>query len=286
MYRISAELAVVSTADFFTPIVDNPYDFGRIAATNALSDVYAMGAEPIMAINLLAFPIETLGQDLLQEILCGGAAAASAANVPIAGGHSIDDPEPKYGLAVTGIVHPDKILRNSTARVGDELRLTKPIGGGIATTALKRGLADEKLVARTVDVMTELNREAAEAACACSASAMTDVTGFGLLGHLYELASASGVAARIEADAVPAIEGVTELLVPENPPISGGTRRNREWVEPNVEWSMNVSEEQRWLLCDAMTSGGLLIAAKPGSGAPGSLIGQLEPGDAGRISVV
>src|SRR5213079_3342763 len=201
VYRLGDEVAVISTADFFTPIVDDPYDFGRIAATNALSDVYAMGGTPLMALNLVAYPLADVGGDVLREILRGGQDAARAAGVVVAGGHSIDDPEPKYGLAVTGVVHPDQVVRNSTGRAGDELWLTKPVGGGVATTALKRDLADAALIARTVDVMTTSNRYASLAAVDAGATAMTDVTGFGLLGHLHELASASGVAAEVSAQA-------------------------------------------------------------------------------------
>jgi selenide, water dikinase len=283
--QVSEDLALVSTADFFTPIVDDPYDFGRIAATNALSDVYAMGGNPLVALNLVAWPLEALGRDGLREVLRGGADAARDAGVTVAGGHSIDDPEPKYGLAVTGTVHPGRVARNSTARAGDELFLTKPVGGGVTSTALKRGIAPDELVRRAVEVMTELNRDASVAALAAGASAITDVTGFGLLGHLRELAGASGVAAEVDAAAVPAIEGVLELLGSAEPPIAGGSRRNRAWVEEVVEWSDDVSEERRWLLCDAMTSGGLLVAAAPGAGAPGTRIGRLTAGDAGRLSV-
>ncbi len=279
------DLAIVSTADFFTPIVDDPFDFGRIAAANALSDVYAMGARPVMALNLVAFSLEQLGRDVLRAILAGGQAVAEEAGIAIAGGHSIDDAEPKYGLAVTGVVHPDRMLRNSTARAGDSLWLTKPVGGGVATTAAKRGLAGDGLIARTVDVMTALNREASEHALRCGASAATDVTGFGLLGHLHELALASGVAARVSAGAVPAIEGVVDLLRSPEPPVAGGTRRNRAWVEPAVRWGDRVPEELRWLVCDAMTSGGLLVAAPPGSDAPGLAIGSLEEGEPGAIRV-
>jgi selenide, water dikinase len=285
VYRVSDDLALVSTVDFFTPIVDDPYDFGRIAAANALSDVYAMGGTPLTALNLVAYSLESLGPELLREILRGGADTASAAGVAIVGGHSIDDREPKYGLAVTGTVHPDRLVRNSTARAGDELHLTKPVGGGVSSTAAKRGTAPPGLVERAVEVMAELNAEAARSALAAGASAMTDVTGFGLLGHLHELAHASGVAAEVEAAAVPAIEGVLELLGTEDPPIAGGTQRNRDWVEPWVEWAPDVPEERRWLLCDAMTSGGLLVAAAPGSGAPGTRIGHLLDGQAGRIAV-
>jgi selenide,water dikinase len=286
VYRLREDLALVSTADFFTPIVDDPYDFGRIAATNALSDVYAMGGTPVTALNLVAYPLADLGGEILREILRGGQDAAAAAGVAVAGGHSIDDPEPKYGMAVTGVVHPDRIVRNSTARPGDELWLTKPVGGGAATTALKRDLAPDGLIDRTVEVMTTPNRDAAAAAVAAGASAMTDVTGFGLLGHLHELTLASGVAAEVEAGAVPAIDGVLELLaLEEGAPIAGGTRRNREWVEPAVDWDASVTEGLRWLLCDAMTSGGLLVAAPPGADAPGVRIGRLVAGEAGRIRV-
>jgi len=285
VYRVADDLAIVSTVDFFTPIVDDPYDFGRIAATNALSDVYAMGGRPVTALNLLAFSLEDLGHDVLREILRGGGDAAAAAGVAVVGGHSIDDAEPKYGMAVTGTVHPDRLVRNSTARVDDELWLTKPVGGGVATTAAKRELADAALTERTTAVMTTLNAEASELAVAAGASAMTDVTGFGLLGHLHELCEASGVSAELEAGAVPAIDGVLELLRSAEAPVAGGTRRNREWVEPWVDWDEAVPEDRRWLLCDAMTSGGLLVAAAPGSGAPGTRIGQVSAGRPGRITV-
>ncbi len=285
VYRLSDDLALVSTADFFTPIVDDPFDFGRIAAANALSDVYAMGARPLMALNLVAFSLEALGSEVLREILAGGQSVAEQAGIAIAGGHSIDDAEPKYGLSVTGVVDPRRLLRNSTARAGDELWLTKPVGGGVATTAAKRGLAGEELIARTTAVMVELNAGASEQALACGASAATDVTGFGLLGHLHELALASGLAASVTAGAVPAIGGVLDLLAGDEPPVAGGTRRNRDWVEPHVAWADAVPEALRWLLCDAMTSGGLLVAAAPGADAPGARIGTLAAGDAGAIAV-
>jgi selenide, water dikinase len=286
VYRLSDELAIVTTADFFTPIVDDPYDFGRVAAANALSDVYAMGATPITALNLVAWSLESLGGQVLREVLRGGSDMAGDAGVAVLGGHSIDDAEPKYGMAVTGTVHPERVVRNSTARPGDELYLTKPVGGGVASTALKRGLSPDGVASAALEVMTALNRDAAEAAVAAGASAMTDVTGFGLLGHLRELATASGVAAEVDATAVPAIPGVLELLRSEEPAIAGGTRRNRDWVEPLVTWGGGVPEERRWLLCDAMTSGGLLVAAEPGAGAPGTRIGELVAGEPGRIRVV
>jgi selenide, water dikinase len=284
-YRVAEDLAILTTVDFFTPIVDDPYDFGRIAATNALSDIYAMGGEPLTALNLVAYSLDELGGEVLREILRGGHDAAAGAGVAIVGGHSIDDSEPKYGLAVTGRVHPDLLVRNSTARAGHDLYLTKPVGGGVASTAAKRGLAGDELVQRAIEVMTTLNRDAAAQALASDLSAMTDVTGFGLLGHLHELALASGVAAELDAAAVPAIDGVLELLREDEPPIAGGTRRNREWVEPFIELGSAVPEELVWLICDAMTSGGLLVAAAPGSGAPGARIGRLVEGEPGRIAV-
>jgi selenide,water dikinase len=285
VYRVSDDLAIVSTVDFFTPIVDDPYDFGRVAATNALSDIYAMGGRPITALNLVAYSLEDLGDEPLRAILRGGADVAASAGVAVVGGHSIDDSEPKYGMAVTGTVHPDRLMRNSTARVGDSLYLTKPVGGGVASTAAKRELASDGLMARTVEVMTTLNSEASEAALAADTSAATDVTGFGLLGHLHELTLASGVAAAVDARAVPSIDGVLDLLRSDAPPIAGGSRRNREWVEPWVAWDDGVPEDLRWLMCDAMTSGGLLVAARPGSGAPGVEIGRVVAGEAGRIAV-
>jgi selenide,water dikinase len=278
VYRLSDSLAVVSTADFFTPIVDDPYDFGRIAAANALSDVYAMGGAPVTALNLVAFPLAELGGDVLREILRGGSDIAASAGVAVVGGHSIDDPEPKYGMAVTGTVRPEALVRNSTARVGDALWLSKPVGGGLATTALKRGVASDQLVDDTVTVMTTLNRDAAATSVALGPSAMTDVTGFGLLGHLHELALASGVSVAVEAAAVPAIPGSLELLSLDEPPISGGTRRNREWLSDFVDWSEGVSEDRRWLLCDAMTSGGLLAALPQAVANDGRLRGWARIG--------
>jgi selenide, water dikinase len=279
-YRVSDELAILTTVDFFTPIVDDPFDFGRIAATNALSDIYAMGGEPLTALNLVAYSLEDLGGEVLREILRGGQEAAAGAGVAIVGGHSIDDPEPKYGLAVTGRVHPERLVRNSTACAGHDLFLTKPVGGGAASTAAKRG--DDSLMAEAIEVMTTLNRDAAAEALASDPSAMTDVTGFGLLGHLHEMTLASGLAAEVEAGAVPALAGVLDLLRSDEPPIAGGTRRNRDWVEPSVDWAPDVPDELRWLLCDAMTSGGLLIASSRG---PGARIGRLVEGEAGRIAV-
>ena len=288
MFRLSDDRALVATVDFLTPIVDDATAFGTIAATNALSDIYAMGARPITALNLVAFPLETLGADVLAEILRGGAAVAAEAGVAIVGGHSIDDAEPKYGMSVTGVVHPDRLVRNSTARPGDALYLGKPVGGGVVSTAAKREQASPDLLERTVAVMTELNRDAAQRGLDAGASAMTDVTGYGLLGHTWEMAQGSGVEIEVSAAAVPAIDGVAELLQGDEPPVAGGTRRNREWVEPHVDWAEDVPEWRRWLLCDAMTSGGLLVAAPAGAEAPGTEIGRIgdpRPDGSGRVRV-
>ena len=285
--RLRDDLAIVQTADFFTPIVDDPYAFGRIAATNALSDVYAMGGEPVCALNLVAFPLATLGEAVLGEILRGGADAAAAAGAAIVGGHSIDDPEPKYGMAVTGTVHPDEILTNAGGRPGDVLVLSKPLGAGTVATAIKRGLADAALVERGIAVMTTLNAAAARQARAAGARALTDVTGFGLLGHLHELAEASGLAAVVDAAAIPAIEGVLDLLEGEDA-LAGGSKRNRADAESFTVWGDGVPEARRRLAADAMTSGGLLMALPEGRAAEvdGWVVGRLEAGAAGAIRVV
>jgi selenide,water dikinase len=287
VYRLSDELAIVQTVDFFTPIVDDPRDFGRIAACNALSDVYAMGGRPITALNLVAFSVETLGAELLAEILGGGAEIAAEAGVAIVGGHSIDDAEPKYGMAVTGVVDPRRMLTNAGGQDGDVLVLTKPLGAGAVSTAVKRGL--EAPLAAAVAVMTTLNRDASEAALAAGAHGLTDVTGFGLLGHLHELALASGVAAVVDAADVPAIEGVVNLLSREDEDaVAGGTRRNRAHAESSFAgFADDVPEARRWLCCDAMTSGGLLVALDPERAAevPGVVIGRLSAGEPGQITV-
>src|SRR5918994_1133933 len=238
--QLTDDLAIVQTADFFTPIVDDPYAFGRIAAANALSDIYAMGARPVSALNLVAYPLATLGPDVLREILRGGADAAAAAGAAVVGGHSIDDPEPKYGMAVTGVVAPDAVLTNAGGRAGDALVLTKPLGAGAVATAIERAIA----------VMTTLNDRAAEQARGAGAHALTDVTGFGLLGHVHELAAASGVAVEIDAAAVPAIDGVLELLE-SDAVVAGGSRRNRADAETFTRFAPGVPEPRRRLVCDA-----------------------------------
>ena len=284
--QVSDDLALVQTVDFFTPIVDDPYDFGRIAAANALSDVYAMGGEPLSALNLVAFPLERLGPDVLREILRGGADVVRAAGAMLVGGHSIDDPEPKYGLAVTGSVHPAEVLTNAGGRAGDALVLTKPLGVGAISTALKRGRGDD-LLPLAVETMTTLNAEASRAARAAGAHAMTDVTGFGLLGHLRELAAASGLAAELHADAVPALEGVEELLR-DGDAVSGGSRRNRAHAETFTRFAPDVDEWRRSLMCDATTSGGLLVAVAPERAAdvPGAVVGRLTGDEPGTVAVV
>ena len=284
---VTDELALVSTVDFFTPIVDDPFDFGRIAAANALSDIYAMGATPVSALNLVAFSLDALGDEVLLEILRGGAAVAAQAGVAVLGGHSIEDPEPKYGMAVTGIVHPERVVRNAGGRAGDALVLTKPLGAGAVSTAVKRGLAGAPL-ADAVAVMTTLNADGAAAALAAGVHAMTDVTGFGLLGHLHELALASGLAAEVQAAAVPAIGGVIELLTdPDGRAVAGGTRRNRAHAETFASFAPEVPEARRWLACDAMTSGGLLVAVDRAraDAVPGAVIGTLLEGEPGTITV-
>jgi selenide,water dikinase len=286
VYRLRDDLALVHTVDFFTPIVDDPFDFGRIAATNALSDVYAMGGTPVSALNLVAFSLESLGEEVLLEILRGAAAVAAEAQVAILGGHSIEDEEPKFGLAVTGLVHPEQVITNSTGRPGDAVVLTKPIGSGAITTARKRGI--EAPLDDAVAVMTTLNRDAAAAARTAGVHAMTDVTGFGLLGHLHELGLASGLAAEVDAQAVPDIPPALHLLGdPEERAVSGGTRRNRAYAEGFTAFASEVAEARRWLVCDAMTSGGLL-AALPAARAqrmPGAVVGRLLAGEPGAIRV-
>ena len=244
--RIPNGLAVISTADFFTPMLNDPYDWGRVAAANALSDVYAMGGTPITAINLVGWPREVLGLDILREVLRGGMDVASQAGI------SITAPEPTYGLAATGIVHPDKILRNDAAEAGLPITLTKPIGVGILNNKHK---ATGEVSQAAVDSMTTLNRDAAAAAVAAGARAATDVTGFGLLGHLYKMCRASGIGAELEFSAVPAIEGAKEALAEGF--IPGGSRRNLDWVRPHLD--TDLSEEDLVFLADAQTSGGLLV---------------------------
>ncbi|HZP31120.1 MAG TPA: selenide, water dikinase SelD [Acidimicrobiia bacterium] len=273
VYRLRPDLAVVVTTDFFTPIVDDPYDWGRIAATNALSDVYAMGGAPVLALNLVAWPREGLPFDLLARVLDGGADAVRGAGALVAGGHSIDDAEPKYGLAVVGTVNPGRVLTNAGARAGDAIVLTKPIGLGVISTAVKRDAAPPELVAEAVRLMTTLNAGARDAALALgdAVHAATDVTGFGLLGHLRELLAGSGLAAELDAAAVPVIDGVRALLA--DGMVAGGTQRNHAFVSECVEWG-SLPEAEQLLLADAQTSGGLLLAVDPSRAD--DLVGELR----------
>lgn len=258
VYRLSDELALVQTVDFFTPIVDDPYDFGRIAAANSFSDVYAMGATPLIALNIVGFPVNMLPLTYLVEILRGGADVAQEAGVAIVGGHTIDDKEPKYGMAVTGTIRPGAQLTNAAARAGELLVLTKPLGTGVIATAIKRGVADPAVVEEAVRSMVSLNRDASEAALAHGVRSMTDVTGFGLLGHLGELCRGSGVSAEIWMQALPWLSGAEDLA--RDGVIPGGTRRNLDFTEAATHWADHFEEWERLLVADAQTSGGLLIA--------------------------
>lgn len=260
VYRLGPELALIQTVDYFTPIVDDPYSFGAIAAANALSDIYAMGGRPLLALNIVGFPIGKLPLEVLGEILRGGAEKAMEAGVLIVGGHSIDDNEPKYGLAVTGLIHPDLVTMNKQARVGDDLVLTKPLGMGIISTAIKRQKAPPPLVNKAIEIMSTLNRGAAEAMAEVGARACTDITGFGLLGHLYGMTRASGVGARIKLSNLPVLPEVWELAREDC--IPGGTRKNYTFLqeEEALRWDPGIDETTRLVVADAQTSGGLLIA--------------------------
>ncbi len=258
VYRLAPDRALVATVDFFTPIVDDPYDFGRIAAANAFSDVYAMGATPLLALNLVGWPRGKLPLDMLGDVLRGGQDVAQAAGAFVLGGHSVDDPEPKYGMVAIGEVHPDRIMTLAAARPGDALVLTKRIGTGVLTTALKRDLLTAGDLAPAVASMTTLNAGAARAMLSVGVHAATDVTGFGLLGHLHNMLEASGVAAEIDAAAVPLFPGAAELAA--RGAVPGGTQRNREALAAHVTFAPGVPEATRVLLCDAQTSGGLLLA--------------------------
>ncbi|MFC8502458.1 selenide, water dikinase SelD [Pedococcus sp. NPDC057267] len=269
--RIEGDIAVLATADFFTPVVDDAYDWGRIAAANALSDVYAMGGRPVVAVNLLGWPRDTLPVELAREVLRGGLDIGREAGCPVAGGHSIDDPEPKYGMAVTGVADAGRLLRNDAARAGQPISLTKPLGVGVLNNRHK---ATGEVFEQAIASMAALNAAASRAALDAGIEAATDVTGFGLLGHLYKMARASGVTAVVDAGAVPYLEGARESLAAGFVP--GGSRRNLDWVRPSL--SAAVDDDELVLLADAQTSGGLLLAGEV-PGAP--VIGEFVPrGDA------
>jgi selenide,water dikinase len=292
-YQIADDLAIVQTVDFFTPIVDDPYDFGAIAAANALSDIYAMGAKPLTALNLVAFPKDG-PLDVLALIIRGGADKAMEAGVSIIGGHSIDDREPKYGMAVTGTAHPEKMALKGGAKAGDRLVLTKPLGTGIISTAIKAGRAPEEMIATATRNMKALNKDASDAMVEAGVRGATDITGFGLLGHLHEMLHVSGVSARLNLSAVPFIRGVRELAKFSVP---GGTRANLRYVSDKVGWASGITEDEKLMLADAQTSGGLLIAVSRDkldallSGLAGrgvetrAEIGYVTEGDAGKIYV-
>ena len=263
--------ALLSTVDFFTPVVDDAYDWGRIAAANALSDIYAMGGTPVLAVNLLCWPRERLPVELAREVLRGGHDVARLAGCPLAGGHSVDDPEPKYGMAVTGVAPAERLLRNDSAAPGMPLSLSKPLGIGVLNARHKQ---TGEVFPHAVETMITLNRDAAAAAVAAGIRCATDVTGFGLLGHLYKLARASNVTAVIDAAAVPYLEAARETVRAGY--VSGGSRRNLAWVEPHVAWHGRAAADadERLLLADAQTSGGLLLC---GEIAGAEVIGELQP---------
>ncbi|KGK90386.1 segregation protein A [Desulfosporosinus sp. HMP52] len=295
VYRINAEQAIVQSVDFFTPVVDDPYAFGQIAAANALSDIYAMGAKPLTAMNLVSFPVKKLDMEVLAKILQGGSDKIRESGAILVGGHSIDDPEPKYGLSVTGIVHPDHVLSNAKAKPGDVLVFTKPLGVGIITTGIKRGIVSPEAEAEVIKVMATLNKGAAEAAISVGVHAVTDVTGFGLLGHLHEMLEASGCSADIYAEAVPVLDSVWDCI--QQKAIPGGTQANRRHLENKVDFEEKVSEELRIVFFDAITSGGLLISVpedrvellikelQANNTPAAAVIGRVNQGEHGRIAV-
>lgn len=294
VYQLTDELALVQTLDFFTPIVDDPYDFGQVAAANALSDIYAMGGKPLTALNIVAFPISVLDKEVLADILRGAGDKLKEAGATLVGGHSIDDKEPKFGLAVTGLVHPDKVRANSGAVPGDRLILTKPIGVGISTTAIKNNFLTEEEITRVTKVMTTLNKTAAEIMEPFAVHACTDVTGFGLLGHASEMAKGSNAGIQIYQKQVPLLNRVRELA--EKGSIPGGTKNNFAHLEGSVTFSETIDQIDQYILCDAVTSGGLLISVSGDqaeellesmikAGVEASIIGEVTSIHPGHIIV-
>jgi selenide, water dikinase len=297
VYLIAEGLALVQTVDYFTPVVDDPYDFGRVAAANALSDIYAMGAEPFMALNLVGFPAGKLSFDILHQILRGGADVCMEAQVAVVGGHSIDDPEPKFGLAVSGRARPEDLWLNRTAKNGDFLVLTKPLGIGILTTAIKRGKLEPDEIKQAVDLMATLNRGAAQAARKVGVHAATDVTGYGFLGHLYEMAVGSCLEAEVWASEVPFLSPRVRSLVDEGV-VPGGTRKNLKFMlDQGVSFEADITESEQIMLADAQTSGGLLLAVAEDRVEPlvdalqtertpaAAVVGRLREGKGGWIQV-
>ena len=295
VYRLDDRLGLVLTVDFFTPITDDPYEFGSVAAANSLSDVYAMGGRPLVALNVVGFPAALAGE-MLGDVLRGGYDKAAEANCLIVGGHTVDDNEPKYGLSVVGLVEPGRQVSNAGARPGDVLVLTKPLGTGIVTTGCKAGVAPPGSVETAVETMATLNRDASEAMMEVGVNACTDVTGFGLMGHLTGMLRASGVGAEIRASAAPVLPGVEELLAQGVAP--GGTHRNEAGVAAYVEWDGSITENERLVLCDAQTSGGLLIsvpedslpqllsALEARSVETRAIVGHINDGPAGIARVI
>lgn len=295
VYRLNDELALVQTLDFFTPIVDDPYSFGQIAAANALSDIYAMGGKPLTVLNIVAFPISVLDKSILADILRGAADKVQEAGATLVGGHSIDDKEPKFGLSVTGLIHPDKVRTNAAARVGDKLILTKPIGVGILTTSIKKDQLSSEETTRLINVMSKLNKTAAEIMESYDVHACTDVTGFGLLGHASEMAKGSGLGLNIYQGEVPLLPRVRELA--EAGFIPGGTKNNFAHLEGSILYPEEMDQISRYILCDAVTSGGLLISVAAEhseqlltelivAGVEAAMIGEVTEEHPGQIKVI
>jgi selenide,water dikinase len=292
VYRLPDDTGLVVTLDFFTPLVDDPYDWGRIAAANALSDVYAMGGTPTLALNVAGWPVDLLPLEMLADVLRGGRTVAEAAGIAVVGGHTITtEKEPLYGMVATGLVDLDAMLRNTEARPGMALVLTKPIGSGMLTTAAKRGVATDAQVRVAVETMTSLNADASRAAVASGVRAGTDVTGFGLLGHLRKMLGASGCAATVEAASVPVLDGVVGFA--QRDVVAGGTKRNLAWLNPTTDWG-DCEVPERFVLADAQTSGGLLLAASDGEGLVAAMrtagvgawiVGETQSGPAGTVTV-
>lgn len=295
VFRLSDDMALVQTVDYITPIVDDPYTFGAIAAANALSDVYAMGAQPILALNLVGYPVKTLPMSVLGEILRGGADKVMEAGASLLGGHSIEDHEPKYGLTVAGLVHPGRVVRKGGAQPGDVLILTKPLGLGIITTGIDRQLVSTAIAQEAIDWMLKLNRAASEAMQQVGVHAATDVTGFGLLGHLHEMVTASGLGARLLLNQIPVFPSTWELVKQDCVP--DGSHNNHRYLTDFVDYSPSITREEELVLCDAQTSGGLLIAVAPEQADTllaalaqtptlGTVVGEIVPGPKGRIQVI
>ena len=294
VYRLDDKTAIVVTVDFFTPITDDPYEFGLVAAANSLSDIYAMGAKPLVALNIVGFPSE-LAVEMLGDVLKGGYDKATEAGCLIVGGHTVDDEEPKYGLSVVGLVEPGKEVTNSNAKPGDVLVLTKPIGTGIITTGCKQGITPDAVLKNAVDVMAELNKGASEAMMRVGVNSCTDITGFGFMGHLRGMVQGGNVGASIRVADVPVLPGVWDLL--EKGTVPGGTVRNMSGVADSVDWDASLTEEQRLLMCDAQTSGGLLISVPKArldqlitelgvsSVETKAVVGEITAENPGRISV-